>query len=142
VALCLSVLSQVGVLLKQQDVLNWFLARRLPSTYTVLHGNTGMSKIRALPSRTLTQALDFENFVMACCSLRCIVNLGRQMWTLSVIHWTVIGGTKLTVLAMVNSYFHTERPILITVCEMLKLCYFDLLWICYTTNCTDKKLSK
>ena len=58
-------LSQVGVLSKRLSETSWFLAWELPSThfhYTVLKGNSGISKIRVFPCGTLTQTPDLENF--------------------------------------------------------------------------------
>ena len=48
-------LSQVGVLSKRLNESSWVLARELfDPSYTVLKGNSVISKIRALPSGTLS----------------------------------------------------------------------------------------
>jgi len=67
-ALCLSVcLSQVGVLSKRVNESSWFLARELHLTYpTLCYKKIQVpSKIRVLPSGTLLQTLDLENFATA-----------------------------------------------------------------------------
>ena len=65
VAQCPSVSPpQVVVLLKRKNESGWFLAWELPSTNpTLLQGNSCISLIRALPSGTLSQSPDLENFV-------------------------------------------------------------------------------
>jgi len=65
VAQCPSVCPpQVGVLLKRKNESGWFLAWELPSTNpSLLQGNSCISLIRALPSGTLSQSPDLENFV-------------------------------------------------------------------------------
>ena len=40
-------------------------------------------------------------------SLQRIVNLARQRWTLSVINWTVVCRTKLTIRATIDGQFMT-----------------------------------
>jgi len=40
------------------------------------------SKIRVLPSGTLLQTLDLENFVTAYRSLKHVINLAQERWTL------------------------------------------------------------
>ena len=62
-SLCPSLcLSQVGVLSKRMNESSWFLVWQLPSTYTMLKGNSGISKIRVLPSGNLSLTPDLENF--------------------------------------------------------------------------------
>ena len=64
IALCL---VQVEVLLKRLNGLSWFLAWRPISTYPTLCSKEihVTSKIRVLPSGTLSKMLDLENFVAA-----------------------------------------------------------------------------
>ena len=71
------------------------------------------------PSGTLPQTLDLENFATASQSSKCVVNLVQQRLTLSAIHWTVVDGTKLTilVLATVHSQFVTLN--VYCVCGMM-----------------------
>jgi len=59
-------------------------------------GNSGISKIRALSSGTLSPSLDSENSAETRRSLQLVVNLARQRWTISVTNWTVVGRSKLT----------------------------------------------
>jgi len=76
---CLSVCqSQVRVLSKRLDESSWVLARELPST--VLKGNSGIfkNKGRLLPSGTLSQTPDLENFASAHRSSKRVINLARQ----------------------------------------------------------------
>jgi len=40
------------------------------------------SKIRVLPSRTLLQTLDLENFATAYRPSKCVINLAGERWTL------------------------------------------------------------
>ena len=56
---------------------------------TIFHGNKDFhkeirvpSKIRLLPSGTLLQTLDLENFATAYRSSRHVINLARERWTL------------------------------------------------------------
>jgi len=60
-----SVLSQVGVLLKWLNELGWFLAWELPSAYPTLCCREILvpPKIRVLPSGTLRQTLDFKKIL-------------------------------------------------------------------------------
>ena len=51
-------------------------------------------KLRALPAETLPRSLDLENFATT--------QLVRQRWTLNVMNWTVVGQTKLIVLATID----------------------------------------
>ena len=86
VSVCLSVClsHQVGVLSKRLNESDWFLARELPSTYpTLCCKEIQVSpKIRALPSGTLLQTLDLENFAMAYRSSKRAINLAPERWTL------------------------------------------------------------
>jgi len=94
VSVCLR-LSQVGVLSKRMNESRWvFFARVLPSTYTTLCYKEIQvpSKIRLLPSRSLLQTLDSENFATVYRSSKRAINLARERWTpKSVINWTVVG---------------------------------------------------
>ena len=72
-------LSQVGVLSKWVDGSSWFLAHRLLSTrptpcFKEIHLST---KIRVLPSGTLSQTPDLENFAMAYRSSKSVIDLAR-----------------------------------------------------------------
>jgi len=61
--LCPSVrLLQTGVLSKLTDGSSWLSAQRLPSNFRILRykKNSGISKIRVIPSGTLSQTLDLE----------------------------------------------------------------------------------
>jgi len=82
VSVCLSVcLSQVGVLSKRLNESSWFLARELHLTYpTLCYKKIQVpSKIRVLPSGTLLQTLDLENFATAYrSSKQRVINLARQ----------------------------------------------------------------
>ena len=76
--------SQVGVLSKRMNESGWFLAWELPSTYPTLCFKEIQvpSKTRVLPSGTLLQTLDFENFAAAYRSSKRVINLARERWTL------------------------------------------------------------
>ena len=79
VYLCLSVC--VCVCLNQPS---WFLAWELHSTLpTLCFKEIKVSpKIRVLPSGTLPQTLDLENFATMSQSLKCVINLARERWML------------------------------------------------------------
>ena len=67
---CVSVcvcLSQVGVLSKRLNESDWFLALELPSAYpTLCYKEIQVSsKIQVLPSGTMLETQDFENFATA-----------------------------------------------------------------------------
>ena len=69
-SVCLSVcpfVRQTVVVSKRLDKSSWFLARRLPSTIpTLCYKEIGVSpKIKVLPSGTLSQTPDVENFATA-----------------------------------------------------------------------------
>ena len=82
-ALCLSVclcLLQVGVLSKRLNESRWFWARELPSTrpthcYKEIQV---IPKMRVLPSGTLFQTLDLENFATAYRSSKRVINFARE----------------------------------------------------------------
>ena len=87
-ALCLSVclfvcLSQVRVLSKRENESCWFWARPGASFD---HPMLSCKKIRvspkitALPSGTLSDTPDLENFATAYRSSKCVINLARQKW--------------------------------------------------------------
>jgi len=82
--LCLSVcLSQVGVLSKRLNELNWFWRGSFLSP--ILHcvkRKFGISKIRVLISGTLSQNLDLEYFGLVYRSSKRVVDFAREMWTL------------------------------------------------------------
>jgi len=62
-----------------------FLARELfPLSYSVLKGNSDISKNKVLPSGTLSQTLtpDLENFASAYRSSKRVINLAGERWTL------------------------------------------------------------
>jgi len=83
VALCLSV-SQVSVLSNWLNESGWFLAQEL-SYPTVCYKEIQVSsKIRVLPSGTLLQTLDLENFAAATAyrSSKHVINLAGEWWTL------------------------------------------------------------
>ena len=68
VAVCPSVCpSQARVLSKQMNESSWFLAWSLPSTYPALRFKEiwVSQKIMVLPSGTLSQTADIENFATA-----------------------------------------------------------------------------
>ena len=81
VSLCVC-LSQVGVLSKRLEGSGWFLAWRLPSTYhTVCRNEIQVStKIRVLPSGTLSYTMDLKNFATTSRSTTRVINLARQRW--------------------------------------------------------------
>ena len=61
-------------------------------SYTVLLGNSGIYKIRVLPSATLYQTPDLENFASAYRSSKPVYQLSSTMVDAqSVIKWTVVG---------------------------------------------------
>jgi len=72
--------SQAGTVSNPQDESSWFLAWRLPSTFPTLcfkHTEIWLSpKIRVLPSATLSQTPDLENFATA--KVDCVVNKTRR----------------------------------------------------------------
>jgi len=77
--LCLSVsvrLLQVGVLSKRLNESSWFLARELHLTYPApCYKEIWVSpKIRVLPSETLPETLDLENFATIARSSKCVTN--------------------------------------------------------------------
>jgi len=77
-SVCLSVyLSQVGVLSKQLNESDWFLARKLQSTYPTLCCKKIRVplKMRVLSSGSLTQTPDLENFATAYRLSKRIINL-------------------------------------------------------------------
>jgi len=82
-AVCLC-LSQVGVLSKRAEQIWLVFGMGTFSTYPT----TGYkeiqvpSKIRVLPSRTLLQTLDLENFATAYRPSKCVINLAGERWTL------------------------------------------------------------
>jgi len=92
----LSVLSQVGVLLKWLNELGWFLAWELPSTYPTLCYREILvpPKIRVLPSGTLRQTLDFKKILPLHIDRRNVLPSyqlsSRKMDARSVINWTVV----------------------------------------------------
>ena len=49
-------------------------------SYTVLKGNSGISKITVLPSGSLSQTPDLENFATAQRSSKRVINLARERW--------------------------------------------------------------
>jgi len=71
--------SQAGIVSKRLDESSWFLAWRLPSTYpTLRYKEIWVSpKIRVLPSGTLSQTSDLENFATVSRS-RCITTRRRR----------------------------------------------------------------
>ena len=81
VCLCLSL---IGVLSKRLNESGWFLALELLSTYPALRYKEIQvpSKITVLPSGPVLQALDLENFATAYRSLKCVIDLARERWTL------------------------------------------------------------
>jgi len=90
VCLCLSVTSR-GILSKRMNESSWFLALELPSTRPTLCSKKirVSPKIRVLPSGTLSQTPDLENFASAYRSSKRVINLARQRDdTQSVINWT------------------------------------------------------
>jgi len=87
-------LSQVGVLSKRKEESSWFLSLELPSTHPILREKEIRvpSQIRVLPSGTLSQTPDLENFVSAYRSSKRVINLARRKVDVqSVIDWTVVG---------------------------------------------------
>jgi len=72
VCLCVCALYQNGCMDRAD-----FFARRFPLTYTTMYFNEIMAppKIRVVPSRTLSQSLDLENFTTA------------RRWSASEIQW-------------------------------------------------------
>ena len=52
-------------------------------SYSVVNGNSGIfKKRRALPSGTLSQTPDLENFASVYRPLKRVVDLARERWTL------------------------------------------------------------
>jgi len=84
-ALCLSVclcLSQLGVLSKRLNESVWFLATELLSTYHTFcyrPKEIQASTKKVLPTGTLLQTLDLENFATA--SSKRVINLAGERWT-------------------------------------------------------------
>jgi len=81
-SVCLSVTSPCSV--ETDKRIGWFLARELPSTCpTVCFKEIQVpSKIRVLPSVTLLQTLDLENFATAYRSSKRVIDFARERWTL------------------------------------------------------------
>ena len=97
-------LSQAGVVSKR---LNIFGMRANLGFYNImLEENSGISKIRALPSKTSFQTLDLEKNVAThvdhrkCCQLR---------WTLSVINWRRSSVASLSHLSIYNTIGLKQR---------------------------------
>ena len=66
VSVCLSVRpSQAGIVPKRLDGQSWFFVSFLWPILSCSYGNSDISKIRVLPSGTLPQTLDLENFATA-----------------------------------------------------------------------------
>ena len=92
-----------------------FHRRQLSLSYIVLELNSGIFKIRVLPSRTSSKTLDFENLATTCWpilsakdkrSRRRVVDNARQWWTwpsaINIDQWP----------SLVD---HSRRPVLCTV---------------------------
>ena len=77
-------LSQVGVLSKWMDRSSWFVACVLLSTYpTLCYKEIQVcTKIRVLPSATLSQTPDSGNFASAYRLSKRIIDLAGERWTL------------------------------------------------------------
>jgi len=86
---CLSVcLSQVGVLSKRLDLSSWFYSLYLRAAYPTLwcKGIGVPSKIRVLPSGTLSQTLDLEKFRHGTSAVASVVNVVRPTTVASLSH--------------------------------------------------------
>ena len=70
-------LSQFGVVTKWMNKLGWFLAWEFLLTHPTLKFDVP-SKLRALPSSTLPQTLDLENFAAIGQSSECVIDSARQ----------------------------------------------------------------
>ena len=98
-ALCSSVRpSQVGVLLKGLNESSWFLACELRAffhpSYTVLKGNSVISKNKGTSLWNFSQTPDLENFaaVYRVSIVEACYQLGsRKVDAHSVINWAVVG---------------------------------------------------
>jgi len=116
--------SQAGVISKRLDESSWFLAWRLPSTYPTLRFKEirVSLEIRLLPSETLPQTLDLENFATASPWCISVVNKTRWRPTLwiapTTVERVVAGCTKFI-----------TRWLTVT----LLLHYFALFWTCRTS---------
>ena len=86
-SVCLSVcLSQVGVLSKWMDGSSWFSACRLLLTSSTQYYKEIQvaTKIRVLPSGTLSKTPDLHNFASAYRSSKLVIDLARERWTLTL----------------------------------------------------------
>jgi len=102
--LCLC-LSQVGVLSKRLDESSWFWhGASFHLSYTVLKGNSGISKIRVLPFGTLSQTPDLESFALEYRLSKRDIDLAGQGGLSHVINKLVRHrSTKLTILPSSDS---------------------------------------
>jgi len=75
VALCLSVRSRCSVETAERIELVFGTGASFRLSYTVLKGNSGISKISVLPSGTLSQTTDLENFASVYRSSKRVVDL-------------------------------------------------------------------
>ena len=104
VFVCVSDTSLCSIKMDRRIELGFF-GRRLPLTYLCCKENSNTCKTKILPFGTLSKNSGLTNFATSRhCSQR-FVNLARQKWTLSVINWTGVSRTKLTILATVDSQF-------------------------------------
>ena len=112
---CLCLL-ELGVLAKRLDELSCSVAQMSRSTYRALccrETGPALARMRLLASASLSQTLHGlrkfrhdTSIVATCCQLV------RKRWTLqSVMNWTVVGRSELTILADARRLVcHTEHP--------------------------------
>jgi len=79
--LCLSVTSLSSIETDGRIELVFGVGASFHLSYTVLKGNSGIFKMRVIPSGTLTKIPDFKNFASAYRSLKRVINLAWQWWT-------------------------------------------------------------
>ena len=82
VSVCLSVTSPCSIETDERIELVFGVVASFYLFYAVLKGNSGISKIRALLSGTLSQTPDLKNFALAYRLLIRVVDLAPQRWTL------------------------------------------------------------
>jgi len=98
-------LSHASVVSKWPDESSWVMTFKFHSTCSTLCCKKiqVISIIRVLPSDTLSQTLDLQNFPWPCWSLQCVINIVCQMSMLIVISSAIIGSLSSTGLPAIHS---------------------------------------
>ena len=82
VSVCLSVASRCSIETDERIELVLGTGASFRLSYTVLKGNSGISKIRVLPSETVPNYTDLENFASVYRSSKRVIDFARERWTL------------------------------------------------------------